>query len=920
MSEPFTLTDSFVYRGAVPGSARIACTSTKCLAVWWQESHIVARPLTNHGEPIGTTVLDLGFYNSLGYFELGTMGSRFVVAWPDTGMPIATISEEGRLERPQPLLGLANSELPLRIVGAAGTADTGGVLYISRDSNIDTLKLQRFRDGAIVGDPAGISFGTAVFRKSALGAAAGQFVVAQQNTVQRVQAATGVLLDSAPVVFTKYNHSELATAPAIAFDGENHLIAWVDGGFLYTTRMRASDGALLDPDDEFNQLTGARKICPIGDIVSELRLHVTGDQLIYTWRRDIGQTGYMEAISVPRAPWTSPSVSGMNVYLGEGGAREAFVTGDEGYHADDIAFVDDFGLRVLREPRLLRYGITLATHDFSVSPPVNTAPDYINFHGPARRIAGIAASGADFVAAHLDTDRQRVFVTRVDDETGQMLGSQVEVGYCNGFGWSADGALVGSNESGFLAVWTAGSYRCAQRIGCDGELGPLQIADRTGNLWSLHSDGNRYLLVQVSGGRFNTLRLDGDGVQLDSPVALDAAIGNVAVAADRAADPERRTFLVVAQRPDRVLGLRIRSGTGSHLSEVTLVNHATGSVFAASDGAQFLAGWSTEAASSYETSAMLVDAISGEPTSAPAILPFTRAEGLVASFDGASFLAFGYKENSQRAMRLSSSLEQIDAPDGLEVPFGVIASNRQGRTLSVRSNYDATRLGIAITGQLITNDLPVASGPATCDPPLSTGGTGSGGAGGVATGGSHAGSPSGGAATGGTPGTSGGTATGGTGSPTGGALATGGTLTGSGGTPGTGGTQTSSGGNATGGNATGGAGDAGQSSGGSAGSTGEAGAGTHGGMPDAGGASGASSAGAGGDGGDKGGAGATAGSSGAQNGGNAGDSGVAGGSDGDSPASNDTGCSCSVPKTRGLGARVLLVPAFALLLILRRRK
>ncbi|WP_224369685.1 hypothetical protein [Hyalangium versicolor] len=62
----------------------------------------------------------------------------------------------------------------------------------------------------------------------------------------RVRASDGQVLDSAPITFDTTN---LNLDPVVAFDGQNFLVAWVRlaaAPVIYGTRVRASDGAVLD--------------------------------------------------------------------------------------------------------------------------------------------------------------------------------------------------------------------------------------------------------------------------------------------------------------------------------------------------------------------------------------------------------------------------------------------------------------------------------------------------------------------------------------------------------------------------------------------------------------------------------------------------------------------------------------------------
>ncbi|MGC4091545.1 MAG: hypothetical protein QM756_27425 [Polyangiaceae bacterium] len=883
-------------------SARLACLADGCFAAWLKDG-VVGRPLNWQGTPIGSKATDVFESNSVYEFKLASAGDHYWAALRAVGMPIVPVSAAGTAGAP--ILGLSGDRMPFLLVGSLASGDTLGVLYVNNSGATYDLVLQRVRGTALVANNDGVvvqTGGAGGAGRAALGVGAGKFAVTSDNRLTRVDATTGAILDNPPIVFAKYGYGQFAGNQAIAFDGQNFLVAWVENNLLFTTRVRASDGARLDPDDEFNQLSGARQICDIGGSVEDLRLDLVGDQLVYTWRAN---NQIISAVA-PMAPWTSSTGACSTWGLGAAGTREP-----ERQQVDDITFVGSKAMRVLRSTAILSVGLGARVHDFSVLPPTTAAAGYVNFTSPYRTLVGVASSGADFIVGHYDRAAESLTVSRVDDQSGGLLGDPIENSHCgsNFAYWTQSGA-VASNGSGYLIGWDDGNQRCFQRIGCDGELGEIQRSAGGVPLGSLSSDGNRYLLLQAP---FNpsVTRLSSTGLVEGSPISLDSGVVDWSVAADRDPDPTRRTFLLLGRQVDHVAAFRLRSATGSLLTPVTLASAAasgTTFTFAASDGSQVLGGWAN--ASTGYASGVLIDPLSGQSkTTTPAQLPYQSQPTV--TFDGATFVVLSLGATGPTASRINSNLEQLDTASVLELPYGpsaTIASNLHGRTLYAYAKYDPTEQGDVIFGHFIDNVLPAAaSADSSCDVKLA-----SGGAGGVANGGSAgvAGGGVGNAA--GASGVAGGIASGGsTGAAQGGASDDGGAA-GAGVTGGTaaGGTL-ASGGTAAGGSSTGGElGSAGESAvGGSLGADGGASGAASGGSAAASGGAAAGGRAAGG-------ATSVAGQVGAT-GGALSASGGASGSGDDAPSE---GCSCAQVRPRRSPWSALSPALVSLLFLARRRR
>lgn len=117
----------------------------------------------------------------------------------------------------------------------------------------------RGTDGAVL-DPTGITVtsGASDQTDAALAWDGTNYLVVWQDTPSgvdknilgaRVRGADGVVLDPAGIVISTASGSQ--SSPAIAFDGTNHFVAWADGRSgsgldVYGARVRGSDGALLD--------------------------------------------------------------------------------------------------------------------------------------------------------------------------------------------------------------------------------------------------------------------------------------------------------------------------------------------------------------------------------------------------------------------------------------------------------------------------------------------------------------------------------------------------------------------------------------------------------------------------------------------------------------------------------------------------
>jgi len=889
--------------GGAPGGAALDCNATHCLVVWAQNGYPIARRIKRDGTPLDSTVIALseaGQSNQAAGLTVTATPTDFLVSWSDhwskaPGLQwVSVAAATGAVSDVPPKdLGVSADDYPTPTVSAYGN---GVQLLVYRQAFPDNDIGLRLVDGVVQTPLAGIDLGPHL-DYTPLGLAVGpnQFGYVQRGKLQRIASATGALLDAAPIEFSKFGYVNSPSGSTVVFDGANYVVVWFAAGKLQATRVRASDGVVLDPDDDFNELPGTRVLC--AGTSNYLTASVADGKLFVIW----AGLGGPVVSSFPLAPWTSSAADC------SGASVSSFVAPDSA-----LKLVGTSGMQALVGEKKLE---ALAFQVQANSSVTTQNTGTLNYHAGVGW-PRVVSNGRDFMvsATHLvdgPSETLRTFVQPIDGATGERLSPQpTDVSALN------DPLDFASTGTSYLIP----EGNQARRLSCDGKLGAPATLFNGYTLKGLTADDAQYFAVVApnSGQGLFGYRLDVDGRPIDAaPVKLiDDYLGYaVALGGNDEPIPSQRTFVALTKTQTGIAILRMRSGTGAALAPILVdtADHAYPNLVK-TDGTNMVLGWNQQVpGADQDPWTALFDPTSGALTDKHK-LPFARLGPV--SFDGTSYVEVWQDPDATGYVRrLDTSFALIDPSAGTVMPTegSEHDSNRFGRTLMVAAEYRAEELGTRLVGRFIDNELAPSNpsaAPVTCVPENVGGAGGEGGVGGEGgqTAGT-AGTSSGGTGTAGT--STGGTATAGTSS-------VGGEAGASLGGEGSGGSEPQVGGAA-------GANEPGGSSGAPAGDGGEP---SLGGTPSAGGtaASGSSTGGVAGSNSGQAGAGAgTSANAGSGAGGNsspnAGSSGADAGSSGSAPPKTDSGCGCRVvSSSNGGGAPWTLAFGALALLRLRRRR
>jgi len=860
-----------------PSSARVACNGAgRCLVAWSQmfknnDYVVLARRIDATG-PLDPQVIVLGSPATVA--SKVSVGARdsgdFLVGWSNAG------DSKVSLARIDAATG-AVLDSPFQINDAsAGIAQIllvdGGyvVVYGSTDGDAGASPVWRATriQAATVQDAPGLLLGP---RASAttFAAGSGQLAIASAAGLVRFSLTAGVL-DSTPIAFNTY---AVGDPPGIAFDGSNYLLTWTFSGKTYAGRVRASDGANLDPPDDFNQIAGAHLIAT-GSPVGTTKTTFDGTNFLSFWIAT-GTNGVGMSLVATRVSTAGVRVQGATTTPYE--IALSSVLGGE----VDVSARAGAGLVIWAQNNIGPgvQGVFMQTAG-GVAPSAVTTPLGISYYGASYVFPTVASNGHDFLLAYSGG------AVAVDGVTGAVIGAVMPF------------ANNGSSDS-MTAVWTGSVYLVVTPynssiwlsvLSCSGQRMGNQVQVASSAMSGVACNADRCAIAYYTGTGIFARRVNAsDGTFVDTqPIGIHTGTltSPPVVAADTKPTAAMRTFLVVFPSGGQIVARRLRSDLGTVIAATTIATTTATAVRATSDGTQFLVAW----VDGGRVRATLVDAVSGLPTLTTPLDVAAGVELRSATFDGTSFLLTWRTATELRGARISPTGVNLDATDFLISSTGAVDISAAGaapfgRTLAVYQVEDVRALSDVFHGRFIDNEL--GAGTSGRGPACSSGGTG--GAGG-ATGGS------GGGAAGGAGGRGGGGGTGGNAGS--GAAGAGGATGGSGG--GTGGTGGATGGT---GGATGGSGAAGGTGGASSGRGGAGGA--------AGSGGGAGTSAAAGSGGDA--AGGRGGTGGSATAGTAGTTGAAG-----ATASSGGGCGCEVAGNRS-GFASLLVPITMAIATRRRR-
>jgi MYXO-CTERM domain-containing protein len=598
-----------------------------------------------------------------------------------------------------------------------GSGVTFAVLYQSSDQHYYGF---RFVDGELQAPSDGIDLGKdELTAYNALVAGQNQFAWVHQGTLQRIAASDGDKLDAQPIVLSAAAHSVSASQASVTFDGENYVVVWQDQGKLWASRVRASDGALLDPDSG----AGPRYLCKTNAAFAPHASVVNG-KLYVSW---IGDT-HLNVQAFELAPWLNSAVNcapAQVIAAGQYGNGAGFLRGPRGLHS----FVNTAGVKTLGFELLANGGSQVTNHGA------------LNYHSPKVSTLWLVSNGRDFALSGFNEDTGHTEARLIDGATGSVLHDEpIDLGLS-----VAGNAAIAMASAG--SSYLVASMSKARRLDCDGTLGQERSLPFGLPPGTIASDGERYYAVtSPNASGITGYRIDRDGVVIGAPQPLLSGVSayTLALAANPLAAADQKAFVVLTQTPEDVLLFRVGGATGQMFEPQTVstTDLCCGNSYAvlSSDGLNVKMLWhdnENQIGAWGATVSPATGLVSDKKS-----LPITPQD-LLWTFDGTHHLELW---NNQTALgrRFDNSFVSPDSLDGFELPLqraDRYASNLYGRTLVVHTPYKVEHLGVVHAGYFLDNDLAAGdpdAAPANC---VSTGeggagGESAGGAAGAATGGS----------------------------------------------------------------------------------------------------------------------------------------------------------------------------------------
>jgi hypothetical protein len=727
------------------------------------------------------------------------------------------------------------------------------------------------------------------------------FLVVWPGGAQRVDAATGAILDATPLQLSKYSSGQTAGA---YLNGTFHL-SWIEDRGVLLTRVRESDGALLDPDDDFNQLPGAKLLCgpncSWGMRLEPIAVSSLGSDVLVTWSaRPTFDYYSTQGVLVDAATGARKDGNEMT----EAATLETMVTAPRA-----LAFREAEGF-VLMENRVRSLALEADPLDGE-----HLAETVMN---RARRPPGppsIAHANGMYLVVW--DDRQGTLqALRLSDAGESIDDASFEV--ADSLNTSTPNSkAVGASGTDFLVAWGRSNFLYHRIVRSDATKEITFGHYGTGTVSNVRVifNGDHFFVTYAQNFRTYGLRVSPAGFALDAPIDLGITTQPHVTLGDTVPPSDRRTFVTVFE--DGTVR-RLRSQTGSLLT----ATYAPCSYppQGASDGERLLLFCKDRG--------YFIDPVEGVRLGDAELVvnAGTGEYGVDASelwYDGRSYMMlFDRVLGEQRRMslrRFDQTLAPLDAEVGGHGHFvstldfdehAAAASGADGRSVVVYQALDHSLFGTAIKARVIDNDgAPAPASPGDVDPDDGAAGAGGqggdlsvagaaneGGAGNEAgnggTASGEAGADGNGVSAGGVSSGSGGAGEGAAAGETGtaGEANTGGTSGTAGGTPGSGGSNAGTGGGAEAGSG----GTGGTMTGGAAGRGGNAGTGGNAGRGGNAGASGAGTAATGG---------ATAGTAGPNGGG-----------------SSEGGCGCSLPGRKEPPAIASMLLALLAAITMQRRR
>jgi hypothetical protein len=719
----------------VASQMNMVCGSVRCLAVYPQfvfgATRMLATRLAQDGSAVDRPRLLL---------RSRVIGIRAVAARDDEFL-VATLEE--------------NFDGPVhvyRINGATGAVDEVTSLLPSRPSAIGASKdrwIVSYVNGpkweVVVLDAAFKPVGPAQSHTAAatgtvphIVAGDGQFLLAYPGAFLRVNASTGALIDAAPVVFSNY---KVGKTRGVFKNGVYQLVwATTDTGqvfpTLYGSRVRASDGVVLDADDTFNQVSGAKVLCTAcGAGLNQSRFN---DPVFVN---DVGVPNAVLMTWIPPVAGTPLSGALLDVTTGlrvDGKTTGAQATGPELRDAPLIHTTGTWGAAF--DPQGA-HGLTVTTNPLAFTSKLSG----VFFNSAPRTSPGVGSNGSQFLAAWMHG--ADVLATRMDNTTGAYLdGPPLALGTGNG-----NAIAIAGRGDDYLVAWTDKKVvrlRVVHPNGTmDAPLTPITASDSNDGsslqAWDprLIWNGKYFLLTwtvgtSAPGEIIRGVRLNAQGAAVDAAfIRLSPSSSKQYVTLADTAPPENmRTFLVAYQGPTSAVVRRFRSESGVLVEPVTsLPVPVDQPIYGASDGSKMLVTYYGMVGQQSGPVISAIDPVSGDLTGTPSIVRITSVgpEPADAWHDGKSFVLLvsnrrqGLAAYDLSVRRVDGALAPLDTAvpgAGTLVAGGVtrlyeqraVATDGKGHSLLLHQFEDLDRLGTSIKGRLLTND-GLATPPPTAD-------------------------------------------------------------------------------------------------------------------------------------------------------------------------------------------------------------
>ncbi|MBM7113002.1 HYR domain-containing protein [Archangium primigenium] len=486
----------------------------------------------------------------------------------------------------------------------------------------------RLSDGVVLGTSTLSTKAMAAQGDLAVAADESQFLVAWSVTVGtgtrnqdiqgvRFRAASGLILDSSPLLIS--TAADIQNAPAIAFTSGHFLVVWSDTRLttstgLYGSRVRASDGAVLDPSGLL--------IASSSDKPAEVAVGTDGTQFLVAWQSMVGSLYELHARRVTTAGAVvepSPVVLAKSSTSGAYSPALAF---------DGTHYLLAWMRRESSDASQNIYGARVRPSDLGLLEPAGTL---LSAQANRQSSPVVAWGGGKYLVAWLDS-RQRA---SGEDLYGVRLGVDGQPLDTTAIPLSTTAAVktspqVVSDGADFLVAWNVGSSIQGARVrGADGVvLDPtaLPISGTQSLIGAprLAFGGGHYFVAWTDQRVTNDTNVYGVRLRPSDGQVLDASALLVSGASGTQNSPAVAfgagsffvTWLDARAGRNEIYGARIRAADGEVLDPAGLAI-STGSTYrtdpvVASDGTRFLVAWRDQRTGTGDFYGSRVEAATGQ--------------------------------------------------------------------------------------------------------------------------------------------------------------------------------------------------------------------------------------------------------------------------------------------------------------------